>query len=366
MTHGLPPSAGEIEVSLFGPGFGESVVLHIGAGQWIVVDSCIDRTLSEPTPIAYLRSIGVDIERQVTHVIASHWHDDHVRGLSAVLEACKAAKFVCASAMVAEKFQMLGELYSSKDKALGSGIGEFSRIHRLIDAEARRVVRTGPNRQLVCRSGDDSGLPFDLRLMSLSPSDEAADSAVRELAATLNAKSPVRKLAKLYPNDFSIVLQLIAGKDSILLGSDMETGAKYGWQAVVSDEARPREKSGAFKVAHHGAESGHHDPVWDEMLHPEPLVFLTPFVKGAVRLPTARDIERIKRRTKKAFITADPLANSRRRYSSSVERTIRESRYRIVPVITSRGQVRFRMTPGRPMPEAAEVFFGARPLHELR
>ena len=32
------PAAGELEVSLFGPGFGEALALHIGAGKWILVD----------------------------------------------------------------------------------------------------------------------------------------------------------------------------------------------------------------------------------------------------------------------------------------------------------------------------------------
>ena len=37
------PSAREIEVSLFGPGYGECVLVHLGEGQWMIVDSCVEQ-----------------------------------------------------------------------------------------------------------------------------------------------------------------------------------------------------------------------------------------------------------------------------------------------------------------------------------
>ena len=38
-----PPASDVFEVSIFGPGKGESIVVHIGNGRWIVVDSCRDQ-----------------------------------------------------------------------------------------------------------------------------------------------------------------------------------------------------------------------------------------------------------------------------------------------------------------------------------
>lgn len=37
-----PPDAGEIEVTAIDPGYDETVVLHLGGGSWIIVDSCRD------------------------------------------------------------------------------------------------------------------------------------------------------------------------------------------------------------------------------------------------------------------------------------------------------------------------------------
>ena len=80
-----PPKSDEVEVSIFGPGVGESLVLHIGSGEWVVVDSCMNGDRSSPAALEYLREIGVDPATQIKWVIATHWHDDHVEGISEIL-----------------------------------------------------------------------------------------------------------------------------------------------------------------------------------------------------------------------------------------------------------------------------------------
>ena len=49
-----PSARDEIELTLFGPGYGESVVLHIGDGA--VVDSCIDKD-GRPSALSYLENL---------------------------------------------------------------------------------------------------------------------------------------------------------------------------------------------------------------------------------------------------------------------------------------------------------------------
>ena len=46
-----PPSPDELEISLFGPGRGECVVVHLGNNDWLVVDSCLDNTSSQPVAL---------------------------------------------------------------------------------------------------------------------------------------------------------------------------------------------------------------------------------------------------------------------------------------------------------------------------
>jgi hypothetical protein len=58
------PAKGELEITLFGPGYGESIALHVGAGAWVLVDSCIDGA-GEPKALQYLTDLGVDPARDV-------------------------------------------------------------------------------------------------------------------------------------------------------------------------------------------------------------------------------------------------------------------------------------------------------------
>ena len=102
-----PPQEDEIEVSVFGPGYGESVLVHIGHQEWLLVDSCLDFASRQPAPLAYLRSIGVNPSEAVKLVVATHWHDDHIRGLGTVLHTCEVAQFVCSVALRSDEFLML-------------------------------------------------------------------------------------------------------------------------------------------------------------------------------------------------------------------------------------------------------------------
>lgn len=78
--YGKPPAADEVEVTLFGPGFGEAIAVHLGEGSWMLVDSCIDPDSKGPASLTYLDRLNVN-PANVKAIIASHWHDDHVRGI---------------------------------------------------------------------------------------------------------------------------------------------------------------------------------------------------------------------------------------------------------------------------------------------
>ena len=94
----VPPQCDQIEVSLFGPGYGECVLLHIGDGNWVIVDSCFDKH-REPAALAYLRGLDSDPAESVRLIVATHWHDDHIRGMGELVEVCKNAVFCCASVL---------------------------------------------------------------------------------------------------------------------------------------------------------------------------------------------------------------------------------------------------------------------------
>lgn len=60
-----PPNSDQIELTLFGPGFGESIAVHSGEGRWIVVDSCVDKKTGNPAVLDYFNAIGVSPQEVV-------------------------------------------------------------------------------------------------------------------------------------------------------------------------------------------------------------------------------------------------------------------------------------------------------------
>lgn len=65
------PNRDELEVSIFGPGYGESIVIHFSDGQWMIVDSCLDPDSVLPVPLSYLMQLNVDVDKAVKLVVAS-------------------------------------------------------------------------------------------------------------------------------------------------------------------------------------------------------------------------------------------------------------------------------------------------------
>lgn len=98
IDYGTPPAQNEIEVTLFGPGYGEAIAVHLGEGAWMMVDSCIDPDSKGPASGTYLEQIGVDAS-QVRAIVASHWHDDHVRGISKLAAKYPVADFVLSTVL---------------------------------------------------------------------------------------------------------------------------------------------------------------------------------------------------------------------------------------------------------------------------
>ena len=90
---GPPPGEGDFELTLLGPGYGESLVLHVGGGIWVLVDSC-HNAAGSPQALQYLENIGINPSEVVDLIVATHWHDDHIRGIAKLVETCKKSDFL--------------------------------------------------------------------------------------------------------------------------------------------------------------------------------------------------------------------------------------------------------------------------------
>jgi Metallo-beta-lactamase superfamily len=320
-----PPDPEELEVSLFGPGYGESLVLHLGGGRWMIVDSCIDPTSGRAAALDYLDALRIDCATDVAIVLATHWHDDHVRGIAAVVEACEGARFLCSTAVRGSEFLTLTQSTVLGADRTTSGIREFASVLEIV--RSRRAAGrhdAGPDLVLANKVIDES--PF-CEVRALSPSSASLERAMAAIAAMLpEPLRPHLRVAAPSSNEGSIALWVRGSCGQALLAADIERQATddRGWGAILA--LRPAASSGPaglVKVPHHGSESGHDQRMWDDLLQPQPAAILTPWSRGARSLPTEEDRRRLVRLAPDAILVGQS-AGKPARYDRAVERTLKE------------------------------------------
>ena len=345
---GVPPQDDEIELTLFGPGYGESIALHVGGGAWVLVDSCLDKD-GTPRSLRYLESLGLDPASAVVLIVATHWHDDHIRGMARLVEACGEADFCCSVVLRQEEFlSVVGALEARPFSDAGSGVREIHSVFsRRGDAASRQIFALA-NQRILKRG--------ECEVWSLSPDSAVFKDFLRSIGRLVpGARQTKARLPDLSPNEAAVALWIGVEDIALLLGADLE---QRGWTGILQSSARPSGTASVFKIPHHGSGNAHEPGVWTHMLTPDPFAVLTPWRKGSGALPSQRDMQRILACTKNAYATAktDSLRTGSARRGRTVERTIRESGVRLKSLAMSPGWLRLRRPLGSRTPWTVETF----------
>ena len=327
------PRPDEIEVSLLGPGYGESVVVHLGDGEWMVVDSCTGRD-GEPAALEYLDRIGVDARSAVRMIVATHWHDDHTRGMARMLQKCTSARFCCAAALQdKELLAVVDGLAGKTGFRMSNGAREIRAVFSHLAERKTQPVWAMASRRVFRGAGS--------AVWSLSPGDETVERFLRSVGSLISTREMTpRRVLPPSPNELSVVLWVECSGAIVLLGADLE---KTGWTAIVGEQMRPGGRASVFKVPHHGSANADAPEVWHRMLAPEPIAVLAPWRRGDKALPTPEDVARILSRTTTAYASANP-----RRLAEKKKRPVRTPRGTSVRLRSKRGPtglVRLRQSP---------------------
>ena len=340
----------------------------------MIVDSCLTKG-KIPASIEYLRSLGVSPADSVKLVVATHWHDDHVRGISTVLEQCRNARFVCSDALRSEEFVRLTISHKDRSMMTNSGVKEFGEVMRILEDRTDRKspfptpVWACANRTLWTRASTGPTV-VQSEVHSLSPSDTSITLSKLAIASLIPKLAEKKKrLPSRPPNHVAVVLWIKVGTSSLLLGSDLENtnDPTTGWIAILDSTSRPQGKASVFKVAHHGSITAHEPRIWTDLLHPPTSAALTPFVHGATVLPSKADAKRVVANSTESYSTATTNTREVKSRHRIVSKTIRETVRSIKEVPSSTGLVRFRKlaTADDTTPWQAELFGTAIPLSDL-
>lgn len=337
------PSDREVEVSLIGPGYGECVVIHLGSNRWMVVDSCLDKATGRAAALVHLENMGIDPGRHVDLVVCTHWHDDHIRGMSAILSACPDAVFFCSGALRESAFLELVALGENHRGSHGGGLKEFARIFQQVKI---RRARLEPAPLKTCHAGsvllDQGDLGRKVRIESLSPSEldhQRMAGVFAEKKTELLAADFRQTVPSLHPNLGSIVLRVQVGDRRILLGADMEhrKSPHSGWNAIL-ETSEPGSEADFYKIAHHGSATGDMPEIWSRLLVPDCPAALAPNQRLTKPLPKASDVGRILSRTPIAFASA-PSHLKKKRLEQPAERLLRAKGIEVYEVPSSQGTV---------------------------
>lgn len=349
---GVAPSPEQVEITIFGPGYGECILLHVGGGNWIIVDSCRDPQTNGPVALSYLDALKIKHEC-IKLIVLTHWHDDHCAGISDIYSSATAAKLSFAYALAGIDFYQLVKRFSKQsDSIVGSKVSEIARCLD-ISANTKRSIRSAQQgKPLLKMLPEESGHGKVCLVTALSPSDSAEQDFLVEIASQrpkfLESKRAADGSGR---NDISVVLWVSIGDLNILLGADMEhhPNDKMGWGAIIGADNIPPGKASVVKVPHHGAQSGHDTRMWTERVVASPIAVLSPYARGRRPAPTPQDVSRIRSISHASLSSSRMSGKKGKRRESAVGRQLREMGVRLTPLDTSFGAVRLRT-----MPETAD------------
>lgn len=321
------PQNSQFEISLLGTGagYGESVVIHLGYNNWIVVDSCINPKTKECLPLEYLRSRDVNVAKDVKLILCTHWHDDHIQGISELLANCDEAVFSMSACSDQKKFlQFVGLDYSKREKQPStSSTEEIQACFNILEERNKPIKKACQDRLLLqLKNGN-----FTTNIYSLSPSDYMIEAFDREIAELFDQNNPDIRIPIEPQNHKSVAILIEVNGNCVLLGSDLEvsTNPEKGWICVLDKCQCLNKKSTLFKIPHHGSINGYHSRIWNELLSEDVTGILTPFHKGKKPLPEHQMIEKFLNHTEYLFITSDTgLSRSAKKRDHQVSKVINQ------------------------------------------
>ena len=350
INYGQGPESDQLEVIVFGPGVGEAIALHVGAGKWLLIDSCEERKGHGSVTLHYLDSIGVS-PADVLAIVATHWHDDHVRAISDLAKKYPSADFYISGVLREDESLAFLATYGGK-----AAPGQTGGTRELANILGSRLVKVA-NSQTYLLDEEIGGR--HVKVVALSPLPAAFRKAAAHMGKYLvGPDQPINKAPpEPSPNAAAIVIHANIGGESILLGADLEDNGTWGWSAMVQDSwAISRGRASAYKVAHHGSKSGDSECIWQLLLCEAPVSCVTPFVVGRHSLPTNEDKKRIKDLSGRSFIAS--AASRKPAIDSELLKRLNDICLDVRRVETGLGAIRLRKKP-EDLDWATELFGAA-------
>ncbi|QZT35652.1 MBL fold metallo-hydrolase [Halosquirtibacter xylanolyticus] len=325
-----------------GGGYGESIILNLGNDTWVVIDSCKNPNTKKSLPLEYLEERGVNLEEDVKLIICTHWHEDHIRGLSDLYEKCESAILSFAHASDRTKFlQLVGlDHNKTKNEETACSTEELNACLKILASRKGTMRKASEDRVLL--SNNSNGINF--KVISLSPSDYIMSEFDEEISTLITDYGVNnRKIINHTPNDKSVAILVKINDQRIILGSDLEVNAdkRKGWKCIINNSQTLDGKSNVFKIPHHGSDTGYNKEVWDVLMDENTVIKLSPYSKNK-KLPKSDMINTFLGHSDRLYITSIPTlskAKPKKRHRS-IAKAIDKFNPTLIEVKFNKGVVR--------------------------
>lgn len=315
------PNADEIEITTIGAGAsaGESVVVHLTDNRWMIIDSCV--LDGEVLPLYYLRKREVD-PLKVVYIVCTHWHKDHIQGLSTLLSECKNARLALPSVFNQDSvFKAVFTEEKSKYSPIAKELGAcLDILDSRTDDVLRRPKYLNADKEVCSYTINGIGVVVN----SLSPSD-----VMKEKYDKMLVNSTLQQMADndMDTNMCSVVLNIFVEDErlNILLGADLEcnrsdekaigcsgcckANSAIGWCNIIIDSEKYKRHHiyHYLKSSHHSSMNGYCPSLMDNKIKKdETIITTTLFENNAnVRLPQDDMLSQYLSKCENYYITSD-------------------------------------------------------------
>lgn len=280
-----------------GKGYGESILIHFHNEKWVVIDSFIDSTSGKQIALQYFEDNGLNPDN-IVGIICTHWDNDHVAGITQVIETVNSTIPVCIPSLLSDKRIM--EYISFLKGEQNNQTGEFLKILDLYTEDKCLLKHVMVDRELLGKELNDPSI----HIRALSPSDKQFEKFINCIVLPKAGESGYKSLPS--ENKLSIVTFVNSCVDNMIFGGDLENSNQDGWDAIC--DSYYEDKCHVFKIPHHGSENAYNDNVWNTVVD-KPISLITRFNRSY--LPTDEMVNRIKEQSQSVYIIGNKPTKDR-------------------------------------------------------
>lgn len=313
---GLPaPKPGVLTLYVFGPGFGESQVVALPDGKWMVIDSCVLDGVN--LPLELLRHLDISA---IDLLAVTHADLDHHQGLTELLANMKVRHL-----WRYPGFQTARELLILLEKTESDP--RFTKLLRAHEAMLPLIKSARGDEAAYGHRWWPKGASYQVTCLAPCSTEKVYEfTAMAELIKRLQRGSSLTTEEKRHlmgrANRLSLALIIWWNDIGILLGGDIESEAAEdrGWKGILANlrEDEDMEDRGLrlirglrlVKASHHGSKGAFCEEAWTEHSAGGPVEFVivTRFNRGENPPPHPSGLDPLRRFATKLALTSMPKA----------------------------------------------------------